>query len=57
MLTHREIQDILISLEEEYVNKHKGHPQVALDPMIAKWVLRDVNKQVIKKIKEKYGGN
>ena len=57
MLTHREIQDILLSLEDGYVKQYKGNPQYALNPVTAKWVLRDVNKLVIKKIKQKYGGN
>jgi len=57
MLTYREIQDILLSLEDGYVKQYKGNPQYALNPVTAKWVLRDVNKRVIKKIKQKYGGN
>ena len=55
MLTHREIQQILLSLEEHYTKIYQGNPQDQLNPIIAKWVLRDVNKEVIKKIKQKYG--
>lgn len=55
MLTHREIQEVLISLEQQYIKSYnKEDSQNELNPMIAKWILRDVNKAVIKKIKKKY---
>ena len=55
MLTHREIQEVLISLEQKYIKSYnKEDSQNELNPMIAKWILRDVNKAVIKKIKKKY---
>ena len=57
MLTHQEIQDILVSLERHYIKIYNGNPQDQLNPIVAKWILRDVNKEVIKKIKQKYDGN
>jgi hypothetical protein len=57
MLTHREIQDILVSLERHYTKTYEGNPQDQLNPIVAKWILRDVNREVIKKIKQKYDGN
>jgi hypothetical protein len=49
MLTHREIQEVLISIKS-----YNKHSQDELNPIVAKWVLRDVNRAVIKKIKKKY---
>jgi hypothetical protein len=54
MLTHREIQEVLISLEQQYIKSYNKHSQDELNPIVAKWVLRDVNRAVIKKIKKKY---
>ena len=54
MLTHREIQEVLISLERQYIKSYNKHSQDELNPTVAKWVLRDVNRAVIKKIKKKY---
>jgi len=53
MLTYAEIRDILLSLESHYQGRDPKFSKDFVND--AKWVLRDVNKEAIKKIKQKYG--
>ena len=55
MLTYAEIRDILVSLDRRYRGRDPEFHKEFIDN--SKWVIRDVNKEVVKKIKKKYGGN
>ena len=55
MLTYAEIRDILVSLDRHYHGRNPEFDKEFIDN--SKWVIRDVNKEVVRKIKKKYGGN
>ena len=55
MLTYAEIRDILVSLDHHYRGRNPKFDKEFIDN--SKWVIRDVNREVVKKIKKKYGGN
>jgi hypothetical protein len=57
MLTYAEIRAVLLSLERRYEERASEAGQMDDSLSNSKWVLRDVNREVIKKFKKKYGGN
>ena len=52
MLTYAEIREILLSLDRHYQGTDPKFNKEFVDN--SKWVIRDINIAVVKKIKQKY---
>jgi|TARA_B110001454_G_C12531845_1_gene355594 hypothetical protein len=58
MLSYAEIRAILFSLQKHYEEREGTKANMDMEFLSSsKWILRDVNRKVIEKIKRKHGRN